>query len=154
AGTVRVAGELANLDHLLVDAKVDTLRMKLFDYALGNASPIHVALDRRVVKLDDAQLVGEGTELHLSGTIGPAADRIALAAAGDASLGILQGFFKDVRSSGRASLTATVAGPLGEPLISGRAAVNDGRIRHFALPNSLDAINGIVHFDAAGIHLD
>src|SRR5262249_53877656 len=75
-------------------------------------------------------------------------------ASGDTNLGILQGFFKDVRSSGRAALTAAVDGPLQEPRFSGRATIADGRLRHFSLPNSLDAINGVIHFDAGGIRLD
>jgi hypothetical protein len=154
SGTVRVVGELANLDHLLVDGMVDTLDMRLFDYTLRNAIPVHIALDRHVVKLDDLQLAGEGTQLHVSGTIGLRDQRIALQASGDASLGLLQGFFKDVRSSGRAALTAAIDGPLREPLFSGRATITDGRLRHFSLPNSLDAINGVIHFDASGIRLD
>ena len=73
---------------------------------------------------------------------------------GAANLGILQGFFRDVRGSGRAELTAAVNGPLQNPLFSGNATITDGRIRHFSLPNSLDAINGTIRFDASGIRLD
>src|SRR6185295_4937191 len=48
------------------------------------------------------RLVGEDTRLRVSGTVGLGDQRIALRAAGDANLGILQGFFRDVRGSGRA----------------------------------------------------
>jgi hypothetical protein len=34
-GTVRVVGELANIDHLLVDTRVERLDLKLFDYPLS-----------------------------------------------------------------------------------------------------------------------
>ena len=64
--------------------------------------------------------------------------------------GILQGFFHDVRGSGRADLTAAVDGPLREPVFSGRATITNGRVRHFSLPSSLDAINGVLSFDRAG----
>ena len=53
---------------------------------------------------------------------------------GDANLGILQGFFRDVRGSGRAALVAAVNGPLYEPVFSGSATIADGRMRHFSLP--------------------
>ena len=81
-------------------------------------------------------------------------ERIALQAVGDANLGILQGFFRDVRGSGHAALTAAIDGPLREPVFSGRATITGGRVRHFSLPNSLDAINGVMTFDARGIRLD
>ncbi len=154
SGSIRVVGELADLDHLLVDATVDTLDLRLFDYALKNAAPIKIALDQREVNVQDLQLVGEDTRLRLSGRVGLRDERIALQAVGDANLGILQGFFRDVRGSGRAELTASVDGPLRQPVFSGSATITDGRVRHLSLPNALDGINGTMRFDARGIRLD
>ena len=154
SGSIRVAGELADFDHLLVDGTVDTLDLRLFDYALKNAAPIRISLDRLDVNVQDLQLVGDDTRLRLSGRVGLRDRRIALQAAGDANLGILQGFFRDVRGSGRAELAASVDGPLDEPVFSGSATITGGRIRHLSLPNALDGINGIIRFDARGIRLD
>jgi translocation and assembly module TamB len=81
-------------------------------------------------------------------------ERIALQAIGDANLGILQGFFRDVRGSGQAALTAAIEGPLRDPVFSGRATINNGRVRHFSLPSALDSINGVISFDARGLRLD
>ena len=80
--------------------------------------------------------------------------RIALQASGDANLGILQGFSRDVFGSGRAELTASVDGPLDAPVFSGSASMINGRVRHLSMPNALDGINGIIRFDARGIRLD
>jgi hypothetical protein len=154
SGSIRIVGELADVDRLLVDATVDTLDMRLFDYAIKKDTPIRLGLDQQQVKVQEFHLVGVDTKLRVSGTVGLHDQRIALQAAGEANLGILQGFFRDVRGSGRAELTASIDGPLHAPLFSGSATITDGRIRHFSLPNSLDAINGIVHFDASGIRLD
>ena len=154
SGSLRVAGRLADVDHLSIDGRVDALDLRLFDYALKNAAPIRLSLENRLVKLDDLQLVGEDTRLRVSGRIGLGDERIALQAVGDANLGILQGFFRDVRGSGRAELTAAIDGPLREPVFSGRATITGGRVRHFSLPNSLDAINGVIQFDANGLRLD
>jgi autotransporter translocation and assembly factor TamB len=63
-------------------------------------------------------------------------------------------FFREVRGAGRAELTASIDGPLANPRYSGSAVITDGRIRHFSIPNSLDAINGTIRFDAGGIRLD
>src|SRR5262245_60316974 len=153
-GSIRIVGELADVNHLLVEGTVDTLNVTLFDYAIHNARPIRLALDQNVVRVQDLQLAGEDTQLTVDGSVSLKDERIALRASGDANLGILQGFFRDVRGSGRAALTAGINGPLYEPVFSGSATITGGRIRHFSLPNSLDAINGTIRFDPTGVRLD
>ncbi len=154
SGSVRIVGELADVNHLIFDGTVDSLDMRLLDYSVRNAAPIRLALDRQRIRIEELQLVGEDTRLRVSGAIGLDDERIALQASGEANLGILQGFFRDVRGSGRAELIAAINGPLGQPQFSGSATITDGRIRHFSIPNALDAINGTIHFDASGIRLD
>ena len=160
-GTVRVVGELADVDHLLVDTRVEQLELKLFDYRVSNVDPatqaprpIALVLDHHVLDVNDLRLFGEGTRLDLDGHINLHQSTIALSASGDANLGILQGFYRDIRSSGAATLKATVDGPLAKPVFSGSAAIVNGRIRQLSLPHSLESINGQVSFDAAGIRID
>jgi len=155
-GAVRVFGELADVNHLRVDATVDTVEMTFFDYQLKNGAPIRIALDQRQVRIEDLQVVGvdESTRLRISGGIDLGNDRVALKASGDAGLGVLQGFFPQVRGSGRAELRAAIDGAMRQPQFSGSATITDGRLRHFSVPNSLDAINGTVHFDPGGVRLD
>ncbi len=80
SGSVRVVGELADFDHLLVDGTVDSLDVRLLDYAVKNRGPLHVAIDKRIVRLgsDGAplRLEGDGTELEGSGTIDLEHERI------------------------------------------------------------------------------
>jgi hypothetical protein len=159
SGSVRVVGELADFDHLLVDGTVDSLDVRLLDYAVKNRGPLRVAIDKRVVRLgsDGAplRLEGDGTELEGSGTIDLEHERIQVQASGDANLGILQGFYPgSIRASGRAELKAAIDGPLRNPLFSGNATITNGRIRHFSLPNALDSINGTIEFDAGGVRFD
>ena len=155
SGSIRVAGALANLDRLLVDATVDSLEVKLFDYAIRNGGPIRLALDRNQVKIGQFQLVGDDTRLTITGGLDLGKRTLGLQASGEANLGILQGFFPgSVRGAGRATLTAAMNGSIDKPLFSGSATITDGRVRHFSLPNALDAINGTLHFDDRGIRLD
>ena len=154
SGTLRVVGELANPAHLRVDGRVESVALELFDYQLRNDGPIELALDQHVVRVERMKLLGDGTALDVSGRIDIGNERIALAATGDANLGILQGFFRNIRSSGGAELTAEASGPLREPVFSGSAVITDGRIRHFALPHGLEAINGRISFDAGGVRMD
>ena len=154
SGAIRVVGELADVDHLVVEGTVDSLDMRLLDYGVKNAAPIRIALKQQQVRIEELQLVGDDTRLRVSGSIGLKDERIALKATGEANLGILQGFFRDVRGAGRAALTASIDGPIAQPQLSGSATITDGRIRHFSIPNALDAINGTMHFDPGGIRLD
>lgn len=153
-GTVRVTGELTNVDHLVVEARVENLDLTLFDYELHNDGVIEIDLDRHIAQIGRLRLRGEGTELEVTGNVSLHDGTIDVNARGDANLGILQGFFRDLRTSGSASLAAGISGTFDKPAFSGKASVSNGRIRHFLMPRSLDQINGSVSFDASGIRLD
>jgi hypothetical protein len=153
-GTMRVAGELNNLDHLVVDARIEQLDLELFDYRVTNEGPIELLLDRNTIDIRSFHLAGDGTALRLDGKVDLRSKAIAVQANGDANLGILQGFFRSLRSRGTATLQAEIAGDLNNPIFSGSATVADGRLRHFSLPHSLESINGRLSFDASGIRID
>jgi hypothetical protein len=154
SGSVRIVGELTDINHLVVDTTVDMLDMRLFDYALHNDGPIHMTLDQRNIEIYSLQLAGENTQLRVVGRVGLREQKIGLQATGNADLGILQGFFRDVRGSGRAELRAAVDGPLKAPTFTGQAIITNGRVRHLSLPNALDNINGAIRFDSRGIAVD
>ena len=154
AARIRVVGELADVDHLVVDTHVESLDLKLFDYRLKNTGTIDLSLDHHVLKVDQLRLTGEGTELQVQGQVAFDRNEIAVQASGDANLGILQGFFRDIRSRGTAAIKAQISGPLDKPVFSGSADITDGRIRVLSLPNSIEAINGRISFDADGVRLD
>ncbi|HTM24008.1 MAG TPA: translocation/assembly module TamB domain-containing protein [Vicinamibacterales bacterium] len=152
-GTMHLAGELSDVNHLRVEADVDRLQLKLFDYPATNDQKIQLALNNGVIEVRRFALKGEGTALALSGDVGLHDNRIALDASGDANLGILQAFYRGIRTSGNASLRAQVRGPLDNPVFSGEATVSNGRFRYFSLPHSLQDINGRLLFDAQGIRI-
>jgi hypothetical protein len=154
SGTLRITGELSQMDTLHVQANVEQVDLGLFDYKLHNDGPIRIALDRDTVNVQQLRLVGDDTRLTLAGTVGLDSRQVNVQASGDANLGILQGFFRNLRGSGRTELTAQVRGPLNAPVLSGQASITNGRIRDFALPNAFDDINGTVRFDDRGVVLD
>ena len=153
-GTIRVVGELADIDHLLVDARVERLDLKLFDYPVKNDGPIQLVLDRHTLDITRLRLAGDGTQLELSGAVALHDSTINIEAKGDANLGILQAFFRPLRSRGNAALSARITGPLSKPVFSGNARISDGRVRHMSLPHALESINGTMSFDAGGIRID
>jgi hypothetical protein len=153
-GTVRLAGELANPDRLTVETRIELLDLNLFDYRLENDGPIELTLEDQTVGIRRLRIRGDGTQLQLGGEIRLRDDLVAVEATGEANLGILQGFFRDVRSRGTAALLAQVRGPLARPQFSGSASLTDGRIRHLALPHGFEAINGMLSFATDGIRIE
>jgi autotransporter translocation and assembly factor TamB len=153
-GSVRVVGNLGDIDNLLIDATVDSLDMRLFDYALRNARPLRLALDRHSIRVADMRIVGQDTQIDIAGVANLHDRMINMRASGDANLAVLQGFISDLRSSGTASLAGTLEGPLDDPIAGGTLTVKNGRIRHFALPHAIESLDGPIRFDSRGVTLD
>ena len=139
-GSVRVAGDLGDVDRLLVDGTVDKVEMRLFDPAarnaevldIVNAAPLRMTMDQHRVVISDLQLVGEDTRLRGAGTIDLHNERIDVEASGDVEPRRAAGrAAATCAASGRAALAAAIDGQLREPDFSGTATVTDGRIRHF-----------------------
>jgi hypothetical protein len=154
SGTIRVVGQLYDPEQLVVQADVESLDLRLFDYRLRNDQALRFSFDRNVARLQQVALVGDDTELRLSGEVNVGRDEIDVKAAGATNLAVLQGFFRDIRSSGRAEVSAAIRGPIAKPVFSGNATVTGGRIRYFGLPHSIQAINGRVVFSGEGLQMD
>ena len=153
-GSVRVWGAVYTPNALKVEASIDDLRLRLFDYELRNRGVLRVDLDGQIVNVAAFTMTGDRTAIDVSGRVDLERDVVALRANGEANLAVLQGLFPDLRGSGRAEVSATIGGTTATPTVSGNALVSDGRIRSFAFPHALDAINGIVTFDATSVRLD
>ena len=154
SGTLAVEGALSDAARLTMDATIEQLDLALYDYAVRNDGPVMLSLDGNVVRLDQARLRGEGTQVELRGAVDLDDEELSLEAEGDASLSILQGIFPDLRSAGNTQLSARISGPLRDLVLTGEARVTRGRLRHFSLPHSLDAIDGRIVFDPGGVVFD
>ena len=163
SGTLHVYGELSDINNVLVDASVERFDARLFDYALrnpddpdvpGRRRPIRIALDRQSVRVLDMRLVGQDTQLDIAGAVDLHNQTVAVRFSGSANLQILEGFTRNVRTTGRAVVRAAVEGSIDNPILNGSMTVEAGRFRHFSLPHALDDINGVITFDSRGVHLD
>jgi hypothetical protein len=154
SGTIRVVGELYNRDALRIDTSVEQLDLTLLDYRLRNQGAIRASVEGRTLQVDALRLVGEDTALNLTGNVDLDRQALSLQADGAANLAALQGFIPDLRSSGRADVSALIGGTVNQPVVSGQALVTDARLRHFSFPHALEELNGLVTFNAAGVRLD
>jgi translocation and assembly module TamB len=154
SGAIRIVGELYNRDRLRIETTVEQLDLALLDYHLRNQGPIAAAAQGRTLDIKMLRLVGEDTALNLSGSVDLDRQGLSVQADGAANLAALQGFIPDIRSSGRADVSALIGGTASRPVVSGQALVTDARLRHFSFPHAMEDLNGIVSFNAAGIRLD
>lgn len=154
SGTIRVVGHLSDTGALHISTNVEQLNLRLVDYWLRNQGPIQLAVDGPTLRLDAMRLVGDDTALDLTGSIDLPRQALSLQANGAANLAVLQGFVPDIRSSGRADVSALIGGTAARPIVSGQALLTEGRIRHFSFPHALEDLNGVVAFNASGIRLD
>jgi len=154
SGTIRVNGELYNPDALHIATTVEHVDLRLVDYRLRNQGPIDMAVDRQTLHVDTLRLVGDDTALDVAGTVDLKSQGLSLQANGAANLAVLQGFMGDIRSSGRADVSALIGGTASSPIMSGQAMLTAGRLRHFSFPHALEDLNGVVTFNASGIRLD
>src|SRR5258708_11084749 len=136
SGSIHAKGQLADFDTVGVEATVDTLDMRLLDYAVHTPAPIKLSLARQQVTIDELQLVGDNTQLRVTGSVGLKDRRIAIQASGDADLGILQGFFGNIRGAGRAELRAAINGDIRKPQLSDTATIANARVPHSSMPNA------------------
>ena len=154
SGTLQVTGPLRDVDSLLMQATVEQLELDFFDYMVRNDAVVEFVLDQNVLRVQQMDLVGDGTALTLVGQVGLVDEQIALHAEGDANLVFLEGFFPDLRGSGTARLRAEVGGTFRQPVILGEAAVEGGRVRHLSLPHGVEDMEGRIVFEPDGVRFD
>jgi translocation and assembly module TamB len=154
SGTIRVVGPLYNVEALRVSTIVEQLDLQLVDYRLRNQGPISMAVDGRTLNVQTLRLVGEDTALDVAGSVDLTRQALSLQANGAANLAVLQGLVAEIRSSGRADVSALVGGTVAQPIVSGQAMLTAGRLRHFSFPHALEDLHGVVTFNASGIRLD
>ena len=153
SGTIRVVGELYNPDALRIDTDIEQVNVALLDYRLRN--PRRFAERRAPGAAGRCAEDGRRRHRARSERFGEPERSIAgLQANGAANLAVLQGFLPDIRSSGRAEVTARIAGTAAAPIVAGNALLSNGRMRQLSFPHALEDVNGIATFDAEGLRLD
>jgi hypothetical protein len=160
SGSVNVKGNLSDGPQgLEILAHVSKLDMRLFDYKLTSAGEFDIEFDKRVVRIPEKKplgLYGDDTKLVIDGEIGLDDESLAMTVRGAANLAVLQGFVPggNIRSSGTATLSATLSGALREPVARGTLQIQNGRFRHFGVPLALEHISGPITFTDEGVTLD
>jgi translocation and assembly module TamB len=118
-------------------------------FAIRNSGPLVGTFDRRGFTIQSAHLVGDGTDLDVSGSLFFGAEvPWNLRVRGSFSLPGLSVIEPDLAATGDSTVDATVRGSLDDPDIVGTMELRNAAFRLRGIPNGLDRVNGSVRFDS------
>jgi translocation and assembly module TamB len=118
--------------------------------ALHNAAPIVISMERDVVKVESARLVGRATDLSLSGTVNlQQKNALDLLVSGTLDLASLRDLTQDIYGTGTIETAVTIRGPLAQPQIAGRMDIKDATLSLAELPVVVSKTNGVILFDGS-----
>jgi hypothetical protein len=154
SGSLDAEGPFGRPLDLSVATSIDDATLTLFDYDLRNDGPVLLAYRNEVFRVGQLKLTGADTNLELTGGADVRQRSWNVAANGSASLSILQAFPLGITASGGATVNAALQGSFDAPQLTGAAVIANGRLRPLASPHSLEAVNGPIRFDDAGVRID
>src|SRR5579872_285430 len=154
-GQVQVRGPVMNTDALAGTVELTKLQATNISRTArpGNATfiqnqgPVVVALDHGVVRIQQAHLSGQQTDLEASGTVPLNGQPMALALNGSMNLAVLQNFDQDITSSGSVLLATTVRGTTSNPAMNGRIEIHNGAVNYATISNGIYNANGTIQFN-------
>ncbi|HLY17102.1 MAG TPA: translocation/assembly module TamB domain-containing protein [Bryobacteraceae bacterium] len=116
--------------------------------ALHNQEPIAISMERNVIKVASARLVGRATDLSLTGTVNlQQKNPLDLHVSGRFDLASLQDFNRDIFGSGAIETGVTIRGTPAQPLIAGRLEIKEATFNLADLPVGMSKTNGVILFD-------
>ncbi len=114
---------------------------------LKNSAPIVVRFANSIITVDNAHLVGRGTDLSVSGRVLPEQKNpLDLRVDGRLDLALLEDFSKDFVTSGSVTTEATVRGSFNDPQINGRLKFDKAALNIVDVPNGISNATGTVIF--------
>jgi hypothetical protein len=154
-GKVEIGGKFAEPSSLLYTGALEGARLKLNAYELRNADKVRFTIQNQRLHVDEARVVGEGTNLILSGDL-PLDDSpsLDLRLSGPISFKIFEQLSKSIRPAGAAVLNVRASGGIREPQISGQATLDNVRLEHVDLPFRLSSVRGNISFSRNLVRFD
>ncbi len=150
AGTAQASGNLADLSHARVTARLTQLALSRGDFSGQNQGPIVLSYAGGRVGVESFAFKGPNTELVASGFYGPQTMDCKMTGAFDMRL--LESFVPSIeRTGGRVELSAEATGPVAHPALIGTAEIHDARLSMRDQPVTLRALSGRVDFSEARV---
>jgi len=150
-----VSGSARKLDELRGEVRIPSFEAKArtrgkstqpASLALRNEGPIEAQLDRSVLTIRTARLLGpRGTDIGISGTVGFAEKNpLNLTIKAGADLGLLQDIDHDFYSSGAISMDTSIRGSFASPLANGSLQLKNASVNMTSISNGISNANGTI----------
>ena len=145
-GRATARGTLEEIFESVARIELDRIRVGYADFRVSNKAPIVVAVAQRRMAVESFTLQGTNTEFSVTGRREPSGN-LDFRAAGTLDLRLLGGLIPGiVKTHGRITLDATVAGTLDRPHIVGGGKIAEGGFRFRELPVEFAGIGGDLTF--------
>ncbi len=155
AGDLQLRGPLRKPRELEVVGNLNDFFADVENIKVRNNGPISFAISNDFLKIQHFDLIGDGTDLTVGGTVQINAERaLDLRAQGHANLQLIQSFDSDSATSGEVGVNLTVGGTISKPAIQGKLQVTNGSIAYSDLPSALSAINGSAVFNQDRLQIE
>ncbi len=124
-GEATAEGELEALELARARVRLDEVQAGHAEFKVSAAGPVVITASRGRVDVQAMTLVGQNTELTVSGSRAPSG-QLDLSAVGTADLRLLAGLVPDLkRPHGQLAVEARVTGTVAEPVLVGAGRLND-----------------------------
>ncbi len=154
-GRVEIKGSFAAPSSLNYVGEIDGARLKIHDYELHNSGKIRFTISNRKLEVKDARIVGEGTNLALSGEIPiDGSEAMDLRLDGELNLKLLEHLEKRIQVEGSAGLNVRTTGALTAPQVVGQAVLNNARLAWSDSPFRFSALQGKIIFSRNLLRLE
>jgi translocation and assembly module TamB len=155
SGALDIRGRLRRPRDLSIAGNVSQLSTDFGNVKLQNDGPIHLSMERAVLRADQFHLAGQDTDLFVQGRIGVAGEHaLDLHTRGRFNLKLAQGFNPNILAYGPANFTVDIGGTVAHPQTSGRFELVDAGASLADLPNGLSHINGTMVFAQDRIQIE
>ena len=117
-------------------------------FAIRNNGPLLAFVDKEGIRLTTAHMVGEGTDVQVSGTVGVRGrSPLNLNILGRMNLPALSILEPDLLATGQAQVDVQIRGGFQQPQILGTMGLQSASFYLQGIPNGLEKVNGTVRFD-------
>jgi translocation and assembly module TamB len=156
AGQVTVNGPVMKTEQLRGSLRIPELQFDSIPRAgslerrvtIRNQQPIAATLDRGVIRIGSAHLVGPQTDISAAGTVSLVQTQpVNLTVKANTDIGLLHSLDSDFYSSGKVILAAAMAGTLSKPQMNGTLELQKAAISYVDVPNGLSNANGTIVFN-------
>lgn len=147
-GMANISGPLRRPEELHGELSLQQMALTVAGVRLQSTGALHATLAHAQVNLDPLQITGDGTDVHVLGTLALSGKReMNLGASGSVNMKLIQTLDPDLTASGTTQFQVEARGPLTDPSLGGTVEFQNGSMTLGDLPNGLSQLNGRLRFN-------